>query len=140
MGRGGSFVMLRFLKMNNYEPEEIQFLKRYLEPVKAEVSTDYLRRVLADSAMFLAESPFDALKADFDRDLKRLGNYLKCDFIQVSSDAYRIVKINKEIFQLTATNNEKDEKEQAKLLIFAFLTGFVVGGMLTAILLLEITS
>lgn len=125
--------------MNNYEPEEIQFLKRHIEPVKVEVSTDYLRRVLADSVAFLAESPIDVLRPDFDRDLKRLGNYLKCDFIQVSSDRYQLVKANKEIFQPPATNNEEGGKEQVTLVIFAFITGFVVGGMLTAILLLEIT-
>ena len=126
--------------MNNYEPEEIQFLKRYIEPVKTEVTTDYLRSVLAESSAFLAESPIDALRPDFNRDLKRLGNYLKCDFIQVSSDCYQLVKINKDVLPLTATNNEEDEKEQATLLFFAFITGIVVGGMLTAILLLEITS
>lgn len=73
--------------------EDINDLKR-LAAKGFKVSGQTLRIILKDNAMLLAHNPLDVLVFDFDRELKRLCDYLKADCIRQGYLYYFKARIN----------------------------------------------
>ena len=73
--------------------EDINDLKR-LVAKGFKVSGQMLHSILRDNASFLAQHPLDVLIFDFDRELKRLCDYLKADCIRQGYLYYFKARIN----------------------------------------------